>query len=243
MYDQRAQLLKWLLVTCFGYTGYRNARFGRIECHEAINAPSAERYCCAPAAWPRSGGSASCTASSTRSGSRGTGTWTRSAEDVEREVGIPLHLDGIYKWIVFLPIDRHRHRGAQPLLRPVRERGAEAAGHLPAQERHHPAGPFAAGRHAGRLLQSLRRRRLQGADPGGARGPRPLPGRPAERERAAAAADNAPADVQGAGGVHAVQRLLRGAEADERARLRRARRAERWSTSSATARARASGSG
>ncbi|MGB1462657.1 MAG: hypothetical protein ACPG8Q_03900, partial [Candidatus Poseidoniaceae archaeon] len=27
---------KWLLVTCFGYTGYRNARFGRIEAHEAI---------------------------------------------------------------------------------------------------------------------------------------------------------------------------------------------------------------
>ena len=23
-------------VTCFGYTGYRNARFGRIEAHEAI---------------------------------------------------------------------------------------------------------------------------------------------------------------------------------------------------------------
>ena len=28
--------MKWLLVTCFGYTGYRNARFGRIEAHEAI---------------------------------------------------------------------------------------------------------------------------------------------------------------------------------------------------------------
>ena len=23
-------------MTCFGYTGYRNARFGRIEAHEAI---------------------------------------------------------------------------------------------------------------------------------------------------------------------------------------------------------------
>ena len=28
--------MKWLLVTCFGYTGYKNARFGRIEAHEAI---------------------------------------------------------------------------------------------------------------------------------------------------------------------------------------------------------------
>ena len=35
-WDRRQNALKWLLVTCFGYTGYRNARFGRIECHEAI---------------------------------------------------------------------------------------------------------------------------------------------------------------------------------------------------------------
>ena len=29
-------ILKWMLVTCFGYTGYRNAKFGRIEVHEGI---------------------------------------------------------------------------------------------------------------------------------------------------------------------------------------------------------------
>jgi len=29
-------MLKWMLVTCFGYTGYKNAKFGRIEVHEAI---------------------------------------------------------------------------------------------------------------------------------------------------------------------------------------------------------------
>ncbi|MEA3351016.1 MAG: DNA polymerase domain-containing protein, partial [Chloroflexota bacterium] len=29
---------KWLLVTCFGYLGYKNARFGRIEAHEAVTA-------------------------------------------------------------------------------------------------------------------------------------------------------------------------------------------------------------
>ena len=25
-------------MTCFGYLGYKNARFGRIEAHEAVNA-------------------------------------------------------------------------------------------------------------------------------------------------------------------------------------------------------------
>ncbi|MDD1691551.1 MAG: type B DNA-directed DNA polymerase [Methanoregula sp.] len=35
-------LLKWMLVTCFGYTGYRNAKFGRIEVHEGITGRSRE---------------------------------------------------------------------------------------------------------------------------------------------------------------------------------------------------------
>jgi DNA polymerase elongation subunit (family B) len=37
-YDQLQKTLKWILVTCFGYMGYRNARWGRIEAHETINA-------------------------------------------------------------------------------------------------------------------------------------------------------------------------------------------------------------
>lgn len=28
--------LKWILVVCFGYLGFRNARFGRIEAHQAV---------------------------------------------------------------------------------------------------------------------------------------------------------------------------------------------------------------
>ncbi len=35
---QRAAALKWLLVVCFGYLGYKNARFGKIESHEAVTA-------------------------------------------------------------------------------------------------------------------------------------------------------------------------------------------------------------
>ncbi len=37
-FRQRADCLKWLLVTCFGYTGYKKARFGSIEVHESITA-------------------------------------------------------------------------------------------------------------------------------------------------------------------------------------------------------------
>jgi len=36
--EGRSEALKWILVACFGYQGFNNAKFGRIECHEAINA-------------------------------------------------------------------------------------------------------------------------------------------------------------------------------------------------------------
>lgn len=41
-YDRRQNALKWMLVSCFGYLGYKNARFGKIEAHEAVNAFSRE---------------------------------------------------------------------------------------------------------------------------------------------------------------------------------------------------------
>jgi len=41
-YKLQRDSLKWLLVCCFGYTGYKNARFGKIEAHEAINAVARE---------------------------------------------------------------------------------------------------------------------------------------------------------------------------------------------------------
>ena len=36
--EGRSGALKWILVACFGYQGFNNAKFGRIECHEAISA-------------------------------------------------------------------------------------------------------------------------------------------------------------------------------------------------------------
>ncbi|MFP4002032.1 MAG: DNA polymerase domain-containing protein, partial [Thermoplasmata archaeon] len=37
-FEKRAKVLKWLLVTCFGYTGYKKAKFNSIEVHESITA-------------------------------------------------------------------------------------------------------------------------------------------------------------------------------------------------------------
>jgi DNA polymerase elongation subunit (family B) len=102
MYDQRAKALKWVLVTCFGYTGYRNARFGRIECHESItafgrdilirSADLAERrgfevlHGIVDSLWLKGGGDIA-----------------SYCQEVSREMEIPLNLEGRYAWIVFLP--------------------------------------------------------------------------------------------------------------------------------------------
>ena len=42
-WEGRQGAIKWLLVCCFGYLGYRNARFGRIEAHESTCAFSREK--------------------------------------------------------------------------------------------------------------------------------------------------------------------------------------------------------
>mgnify|MGYP000256511530 CR=1 FL=1 len=36
--ESASSAIKWILVSSFGYQGFSNAKFGRIECHEAINA-------------------------------------------------------------------------------------------------------------------------------------------------------------------------------------------------------------
>ena len=40
--ESKISALKWILVTCFGYQGYRNSKFGRIKVHESINAYARE---------------------------------------------------------------------------------------------------------------------------------------------------------------------------------------------------------
>ncbi|MCK4445117.1 MAG: hypothetical protein KAW09_11275, partial [Thermoplasmata archaeon] len=86
----------------FGYTGYKNARYGRIECHESITAYGRDIML-------RSAEIAE------RHGYRvlhgivdslwleGTGSPKAVAEHLRNDIGIPVEMEGVYKWIVFLP--------------------------------------------------------------------------------------------------------------------------------------------
>ena len=102
IFEQRSMLLKWILVTCFGYTGYRNARFGRIECHESINAHGREILL-------RAKEMAEARRFRILHGIvdslwlEGDGDPQAFCDDVSKEIGIPLLLEGVYKWLVFLP--------------------------------------------------------------------------------------------------------------------------------------------
>ncbi len=100
-YEMKQNILKWLLVTSFGYMGFNKARFGRIECHESITAYGREILLC------------------TMEIADGMGfeilhgivdsLWVKGrnpeklCEIVSREIGIPLELKGEFRWIVFLP--------------------------------------------------------------------------------------------------------------------------------------------
>jgi len=94
-------VLKWMLVTCFGYTGYKNAKFGQIEVHERITAISREllmriKEMAEDMGFEVLHGIVDC-------------LWVRGEpiskykELVETETGILTEVDS-YDWIAFLPM-------------------------------------------------------------------------------------------------------------------------------------------
>jgi len=106
IYEARYSAIKWMLVTCFGYLGYRNARFGRIEAHEAVTAWGRETLLRAKEIAEDAG----CEVLHALTDS----LWIKKAavteeellrlcETITRETGIEMSLEGIYRWIVFAP--------------------------------------------------------------------------------------------------------------------------------------------
>ena len=108
------EAIKWVLVSCFGYQGYRHAKFGRIEVHEAINAHAREIMLTAKelledAGWRIVHGIVD-------------SVWVTAAPDREQrpirevaaeitdEVRIELEYEGAFDWVAFCP--RKRASGA-----------------------------------------------------------------------------------------------------------------------------------
>ena len=105
-YDERASALKWSLVCCFGYLGYRNARFGCIEAHESVSAYSREyltvaREICEDRGWRLLHANVD-------------SVWIVKpgfqrdeiellCKAIDAATGLSIALEGVYNWIAFLP--------------------------------------------------------------------------------------------------------------------------------------------
>ena len=113
VYKQMNAILKWLLVVCFGYTGYRNARFGRIECHEAITSYAREILTHA-ANISESLGFRVLHGIVDSLWVQGRGDLDRLCKAIGEAIGIRIVLEGRYRWIVFLP---NKSNGAGALNR------------------------------------------------------------------------------------------------------------------------------
>ena len=109
IYDSRQNALKWILVTSFGYLGFNNAKFGRIDAHIAVCAFDrqillqairiAERYgfgilhAIVDSIWIYK----------KKEKDKYESNCLKLKDAIEQETGFEISLGGIFKWIAFLP--------------------------------------------------------------------------------------------------------------------------------------------
>jgi len=106
IYDARRSAIKWMLVTCFGYMGYRNARMGRIEAHEAVTAWGRETLLRAKEVAEEAGFEMLHALTDSlwlKKSGLTEEELLRLCETITRETGIEMALEGLYRWIVFAP--------------------------------------------------------------------------------------------------------------------------------------------
>jgi DNA polymerase I len=114
VYDRRQGALKWILVTCFGYLGYRNAKFGTVDGHMGVCAFGRDSFLKAArmaeardfevihgivdSLWLKKKNAT-------------VAEYTDLCREVSEKIGVPLNFEGRYKWIVFLPSKMHPNIG------------------------------------------------------------------------------------------------------------------------------------
>jgi DNA polymerase I len=110
VYEKRQAALKWILVTCFGYLGYRNAKFGTVDGHIGVCAFGRQAFLrtsrivekrgftivhgIVDSLWLKKEGATA-------------HEYIELCREVSERIGVPLSFEGRYKWIVFLPSRMH----------------------------------------------------------------------------------------------------------------------------------------
>lgn len=110
MYNARQTALKWVLVTSFGYLGFNNAKFGRIDAHIAVCAfdrkiliqtiRTAEQqgfkilHAIVDSIWVQKNYGQK---------KAGADDYGSLKEAIEKQTNFDISLEGVYKWIAFVP--------------------------------------------------------------------------------------------------------------------------------------------
>lgn len=106
IYDARQTALKWVLVTSFGYLGFNNAKFGRIDAHIAVCAFDRQillqtvriaesqgfkiLHAIVDSIWVQKKNVVN-------------NDYKSLKTEIENKTRFPISFEGIYKWIVFVP--------------------------------------------------------------------------------------------------------------------------------------------
>jgi len=114
IYASRSTSLKWIMVTCFGYLGFKNARFGKIEAHECVSAYGREMLLQAKEIAEREGfhlvhANVDCLFLKKEGATEE--EFKAVIATVARETGFPMAFEGLYKWIRFCPAKKDARSG------------------------------------------------------------------------------------------------------------------------------------
>ena len=98
--------MKWILVTSFGYLGFNNAKFGRIDAHIAVCAFDRHIFLQTSKIAEEHGFSivhGIVDSIWIQKKEAKMEYYTELEEIIEKKIGFRLSFEGIYKWIAFLP--------------------------------------------------------------------------------------------------------------------------------------------
>src|SRR4030042_2799193 len=126
IYDKRQIALKWILVTCFGHLGYRNAKFGTVDGHMVVWAFGRDALLNAAHTAEKHGFQVMHGIVDSLWLKKQNATleeYNNLCKTISAQVGVPINFEGRYKWIVFLPSKMHPRIGVLNRYYGVMENG------------------------------------------------------------------------------------------------------------------------
>ena len=114
IYDNRQAALKWILVTCFGYLGYRNAKFGTVDGHIGVCAFGRESLLNAAQTAEKQGFEVIHGIVDSLWLKKKNATveeYNTLCNLIAKQANVPISFEGKYKWIAFLPSKTHPRIG------------------------------------------------------------------------------------------------------------------------------------